>query len=120
MTKSRNILALLAATTCLAGPAAAQEDDTLKIGLIFTLSGPAAVLGEMGRDGFLLAAEQIGEIGGMKTEIVVMDDEQKPDIAANKARDDLARTFAVALPGEKTAKSIVITACAKRLNKAKD
>ena len=39
--------------------------------------------------------------------------------AANKARDDLARTFAVALPGEKTAKSIVITAYAKRLNKAK-
>jgi len=39
--------------------------------------------------------------------------------AANKARDDLARTFAVALPGEKTVKSIVITACAKRLNKAK-
>ena len=39
--------------------------------------------------------------------------------AANKARDDLTRTFAVALPGEKTAKSIVITACAKRLNKAK-
>ncbi|NQV82920.1 MAG: hypothetical protein HQ494_03780 [Rhodospirillales bacterium] len=38
---------------------------------------------------------------------------------ANKARDDLARTFAVALPGEKTAKSIVITACARGLNKAK-
>lgn len=91
MTKSRNILALLAATTCLAGPAAAQDDDTLKIGLIFTLSGPAAVLGEMGRDGFLLAAEQIGEIGGMKTEIVVMDDEQKPDIAANKARELVER-----------------------------
>ena len=39
--------------------------------------------------------------------------------AANKARDDLARKFAVALPGEKTAESIVITACARRLNKAK-
>lgn len=91
MTRARKFLILLAATTCLTGPAAAQDDDTLKIGLIFTLSGPAAVLGEMGRDGFLLAAEQMGEIGGMKTEIVVVDDEQKPDIAANKARELVER-----------------------------
>jgi hypothetical protein len=37
--------------------------------------------------------------------------------AARKARDDLAREFAVALPGDKTAESIVITACAQMLNK---
>ena len=37
--------------------------------------------------------------------------------AANKARGDLANAFAVALPGEKTAESIVITACARGLNK---
>ena len=91
MTYSGKMLAVLAATTCLAGPAIAQDDETLKIGLIFTLSGPAAVLGEMGRDGFQLAAEQIGEIGGMPTEIIVVDDEQKPDIAANKARELVER-----------------------------
>ncbi|SNT71795.1 ABC transporter substrate-binding protein [Paracoccus seriniphilus] len=91
MTHSRKLLTALVASTILAGPALAQDDDTLKIGLIFTLSGPAAVLGEMGRDGFLLAAEQIGEIGGMKTEIIVVDDEQKPDIAANKARELVER-----------------------------
>jgi len=39
--------------------------------------------------------------------------------AANKARGDLANTFAVALPGEKTAESIVITACAQGLNKTR-
>ncbi len=38
---------------------------------------------------------------------------------ARKARDDLAREFAVALPGEKTADSIVINACAHMLNKPK-
>ena len=38
---------------------------------------------------------------------------------ARKARDDLARTFAVALPGDKTPESIVITACAQMLNKPK-
>lgn len=91
MIQTRTFMALLAATTCLAAPAAAQEGETLKIGLLLTLSGPSAVLGEMGRDGFLLAAEQIGEIGGMKTEIIVVDDEQKPDIAANKARELVER-----------------------------
>ncbi|MDB6178046.1 ABC transporter substrate-binding protein [Paracoccus sp. Z330] len=91
MTHSRKLLAALVATTMLTGPAAAQDQETLKIGLIFTLSGPAAVLGEMGRDGFLLAAEQIGDIGGLNTEIIVVDDEQKPDIAANKARELVER-----------------------------
>lgn len=91
MTRTKNLLAMLAATTSLAGPAAAQDDETLKIGLIYTLSGPAAVLGEMARDGFLLAAEEIGDFGGLPTEIIVVDDEQKPDIAANKARELVER-----------------------------
>ena len=39
--------------------------------------------------------------------------------AARDARDELARTFAVALPGEKAADSIVINACANMLNKPK-
>ena len=39
--------------------------------------------------------------------------------AAREARDDLARAFAVALPGEKTADSTVINACAQMLNKPK-
>jgi len=39
--------------------------------------------------------------------------------AARDARDGLARTFAVALPGKKAADSIVISACAQLLNKPK-
>ena len=39
--------------------------------------------------------------------------------AARKARDDLARSFAVALPGDKAADAIVVTACAQMLNKPK-
>jgi hypothetical protein len=38
---------------------------------------------------------------------------------ARKARDDLAHRFAIALPGEKTAESMVVTACARMLNKPK-
>jgi len=87
-------MAALAATTALAAPAWAQDDDTLTIGVLVTLSGPGAVLGEMARDGFLLAAEEIGDIGGRPTEIIVVDDEQKPDVAANKARELVERNGA--------------------------
>jgi branched-chain amino acid transport system substrate-binding protein len=67
-------------------------DGKVKIGLMFTLSGPAAVLGQQGRDGFLLAAEKLGnKFGGVDTEIVVIDDEQKPDIAVNKAKELVER-----------------------------
>ncbi|WP_206453898.1 ABC transporter substrate-binding protein [Aurantimonas marina] len=86
-------IALLTATA-LSGAAMAQtaDDGKLKIGLMFTLSGPAAVLGEQGRDGFLLAVEKMGgKLGGLETEITTVDDELKPDIAANKARELVER-----------------------------
>jgi branched-chain amino acid transport system substrate-binding protein len=85
-------LGLLAATV-LSGAAAAQSDEGgVKIGLIFTLSGPAAVLGEQGRDGFLLAVEEMGgKLGGIDAEVMVVDDEQKPDVAVNKARELVER-----------------------------
>lgn len=86
MKSIRTVALGLLAATILAGGAEAA-DGKLKIGLMFTLSGPAAVLGEQGRDGFLLAVETMNQkLGGLDTEIVVIDDEQKPDIAANKAR----------------------------------
>ena len=61
---------------------ASADDAVLKIGLVYTLSGPPAALGVQARDGFMLAAEKIGDIGGMKTEIIVIDDEGKPDLPA--------------------------------------
>ncbi|MHA6345326.1 ABC transporter substrate-binding protein [Roseivivax sp. CAU 1761] len=83
-------LGLAQAATAQDVPAAA-EDDVLKIGLIYTLSGPAAALGEQARNGFMLAAETIGDLGGMKTEIIVVDDEQRPDLAADNARELVQR-----------------------------
>jgi len=85
--------ALLTMATALAGADTAHAaDGKLRIGLMFTLSGPAAVLGEQGRDGFLLAAEKLGKkLGGLETEILVVDDEQKPDIAVNKAKELVER-----------------------------
>lgn len=48
---------------CLAS--AAHAEDPLKIGVLLTLSGPPAVLGEHARDGILLAEKALdGKIGG--------------------------------------------------------
>ena len=97
MTNRMTLLATTMLSMGLATSATAQdvpasaEDDVLKIGLIYTLSGPAAALGEQARDGFMLAADRIGDIGGMKTEIIVMDDEQRPDLAADDARELVQR-----------------------------
>lgn len=90
MTKRSTIFAAVLASSC-AVSTLAHAADNLKIGLMFTLSGPAATLGEQGRNGFLLAAEQLEKLGGLPTEIVVVDDEQKPDVAANKARELIER-----------------------------
>ncbi|WP_378941311.1 ABC transporter substrate-binding protein [Paracoccus sp. R86501] len=80
----------LLATSILAGaaPMAHADDDVVRVGLVYTLSGPAAVLGEHSRDGFLLAMESLGnKLGGKPVEVIVVDDEQKPDIAVSRARE---------------------------------
>jgi branched-chain amino acid transport system substrate-binding protein len=68
--------ALLAATT-VAGAA-----DKVRIGFVSTLSGPSAALGVDIRDGFLLAVkENGGKLGGLPAEVLVSDDQFKPDVA---------------------------------------
>src|SRR5579871_3546403 len=82
--------ALAAACAVFATPAAAQEK--LKIGLILTLSGPAASLGAQVRDGFNLAVKDLGgKMGGREVEVVVADDELKPDAAVTKVKGLLER-----------------------------
>ncbi|KAA0681956.1 ABC transporter substrate-binding protein [Roseomonas genomospecies 6] len=80
---TRNLLTLASALALLATPAAA---DTLKIGMITTLSGPGAGLGIDIRDGFALAVEHAGgKLGGQDTQIIEADDQQKPDVAVGLA-----------------------------------
>jgi branched-chain amino acid transport system substrate-binding protein len=79
------VLACVAGFAFVAQPAAGQEK--LKIGLIATLSGPPAVLGQQLRNGFQLAVNKLGgKLGGREVEVLVQDDELKPDVAVTKAR----------------------------------
>src|SRR5712672_711098 len=73
-----------------AQPAFAQEK--LKIGVIVTLSGPAAALGQQVRDGFALAVKDLGgKMSGRDVDVVVVDDELKPDGAVTKVKGLLER-----------------------------
>ncbi|MBI4317077.1 MAG: penicillin-binding protein activator [Chloroflexi bacterium] len=59
----------------------------IKIGYISSLTGAYAALGTDMRDGFLLQLEQNGnQIAGRKIEVIVEDDEAKPDVGLTKAR----------------------------------
>jgi branched-chain amino acid transport system substrate-binding protein len=76
-------LALATALTALAtGAFAESHGDKVKVGMITTLSGGGAGLGIDVRDGFLLAVKQSGN---ENIEVVVEDDQQKPDIAVQLA-----------------------------------
>src|ERR1700683_3222140 len=84
-------LAVPAFLLCIAaGQAIAQEK--LKIGVIVTLSGPAAALGQQVRDGFALAIKDLGgKMAGREVEVAVADDELKPDGAVTKVKGLLQR-----------------------------
>src|SRR4030088_3145411 len=70
----------------------AVAEEKLKIGVIVTLSGPAAALGQQVRDGFALAIKDLGgKMAGRDVEVVVADDELKPDGAVSKVKGLLER-----------------------------
>ena len=70
----------LAAASCLGSSANAA--DKVKVGFLSTLSGPGAGLGVDIRDGFNLAIKhQGGKLGGLPAEVIIADDQQKPEVA---------------------------------------
>jgi branched-chain amino acid transport system substrate-binding protein len=76
---------ILAFALALAAPAVRAQ--TVSVGVVATLSGPAASLGQQLRDGFALGVESLGgKLGGMPTTVTVIDDELKPDVAVTKIR----------------------------------
>ena len=74
-------LALAASAALLAAPAF-SAGHAIKVGMITTLSGPAAGLGAEIRDGFQLALDQAGSDA---IELIVKDDARKPDVAVSVA-----------------------------------
>ncbi len=83
----KKLSAMLAAATALTLASQAGAQEKLKIGILTTLSGPPAALGVQQRNGFQLALKALGnKLGGREVELLVQDDELKPDVAVGKAK----------------------------------
>ena len=78
----RSILAAIAAAAAFGVHAA----DKVRVGFVSTLSGPSAALGVDIRDAFQLAVKlNGGKLGGVPAEVLVGDDQFKPDIGRQLA-----------------------------------
>jgi branched-chain amino acid transport system substrate-binding protein len=76
----------VAALLCAAMPMGIQAAERIKIGFISTLSGPSAALGIDIRDAFQLAIKMNGgRLGGLPVEVLVGDDQFKPDVGRQLA-----------------------------------
>ncbi len=75
-------LKIMLATAALAMTASAGLGETVKVGMITTLSGGGASLGTAIRDGFMLAIKQANN---PNIEVIIEDDQRKPDIAVQLA-----------------------------------
>ncbi len=71
-------------------PAAARAADKVTIGFISTLSGPSAALGVDIRDAFMLAVKlNGGRLGGLPANVIVGDDQFKPEVGRQLAEKNV-------------------------------
>lgn len=76
----------------LAAPAVQAQTTPIKVGLVTTLTGPAASLGTHLRDGWTLGMRHLdNKFGNRRVETIVIDDELRPDGAVTKVRAALER-----------------------------
>jgi branched-chain amino acid transport system substrate-binding protein len=84
--RSKLLGAVLAAFLATPGHGA----DRIKVGFISTLSGPSAALGVDIRDGFQLAVKLAGgRLGGLPAEVLVGDDQFKPELGRQLAEKNV-------------------------------
>jgi branched-chain amino acid transport system substrate-binding protein len=76
----------VAAASAALSLAPAQAADKVTVGFISTLSGPSAALGVDIRDAFMLAIKlNGGSLGGLRAEVLVGDDQFKPEVGRQLA-----------------------------------
>ena len=81
---------LQAAAQAPASPSRPGDSSTIKIGLIFPLTGGSADMGNSARVGAQVAVNEINEVGGYlgrKLQLVIRDDEANPDVGLKHAED---------------------------------
>jgi branched-chain amino acid transport system substrate-binding protein len=86
----RGLLLAVSIVWAAAASPSAQAADRVKVGFISTLSGPSAALGIDIRDAFLLAVKlNDNKLGGLPAEVLVGDDQFKPDVGRQLAERNI-------------------------------
>lgn len=87
----RKFWPFIPALTLIAWSASAQSAETVKIGAVYSLTGPVAVAGQDAKRGTELAIEQINNAGGIKSlggaklQVIFGDSQSKPINAVSEA-----------------------------------
>ncbi len=100
----RFVLALLvgAGLAALMAPNVAVAQDSIKVGIVLPLTGDQAKFGEIEKQSFDLALEEINKAGGIKgkkLEFLVEDDTGKPDVGRSAAEKLINKDKVVMLGG---------------------
>jgi branched-chain amino acid transport system substrate-binding protein len=84
--RTRLLVAAAALSLAAAATPGAQAANKVKIGFVSTLSGPSAALGVDIRDAFQLAVKMNGgKLGGLPAEVLIGDDQFKPEVGRQLA-----------------------------------
>jgi branched-chain amino acid transport system substrate-binding protein len=81
--KLNNMVVVLGLAAC----SLAAQAQSVKIGFLGTLSGPAGALGQDQYDAFMLGVEHMGgKLGGATVQVIKEDDQLKPDLGVQMAQ----------------------------------
>lgn len=100
------VVAFLAAAFATTAAAPAQTNEPIRIGAVLSYSGPSAPLGQPQVNALKLAEEDInahGGINGRKVVFDIVDDEAKPDVAAQLTTQLIGKNVAAILCGTRVA-----------------
>lgn len=92
MTRNRIGAVFLGLSLAVASMGTAVASEKLKLGFITTLTGSGGIIGQHMQDAAELAMDHLDrKIGGLETEIIYGDDQQKPEIARQLASELINR-----------------------------
>ena len=78
-------LMLAGSAVAMMAAGSAHASDTVKVGIVLTLTTPAAIIGKQMKAGFEVAYDHLGgQIAGKKLELIFEDDTFKPNIGKQK------------------------------------
>ena len=95
------VVSLLITAVFLVGPLSAA-DRPIKVGVVLPLTGEQAKFGEIERNSFLMALDEInkgGGVNGKPIELVIEDDTGKPDVGRSAVEKLISRDNVLALTG---------------------